>query len=686
MPRNILKALLVSAASLALTAPLAAQDTQPLRQSWSADNGNGTYTNPLFYDEFSDPDMIRVGDDYYLTGTTMHSNPGLPVLHSKDLVNWEFLSYASESLDLGPAFRLEEGEVYGQGLWAPTFRHHDGTFYIFSNVNGEKTQKFTATDPAGPWTHEQMDGSFHDLSVLFDDDGTAYMVWGYQEIRVAELNDELTNIVPGTEQVILEPGSGLGEGIHFYKFGDTYFLISAEYRDSMRMPAARASSPFGPWEVIRAISEHEDFGLMKGRGIATSDIFLTDQEPPFELTPADPASRDRLSLHQGGVVQTPEGEWWGFSMYDANSIGRLTALSPITWKDGWPWFGLPGNLERTPRTWVKPATGPVQAPKAPYQRSDDFDAPDLIPVWQWNHVPVDSEWSLSARPGYLRLEANRADDLLTDTTTLTQRAIGPRSVPTVVLDTAGMEVGDRAGLALFNRPYGYLAAEKTADGLDIIRVDENNGGVTDRVSVDASRVWLRATADFMGEEAQFSFSTDGETFTDIGAMFPMTYQLYTFQGVRYSLFAFNPQGEGGYADFDSIDVHEPAPYGLAPIPYGREINLAVTMLESPPRNDMLALPFTVVDQGKGQVSLERDGKALTVGRNDVVKLVDIGREGQLFQWSETPTGEIVLMSLKSNRFLYVAPENGQLMADSPGPDPDGQDGVRFEWTLVTEAR
>ena len=158
--------------------------------AWQADNGNGTFTNPLFYDEFSDPDMIRVGDDFYLTGTTMHTMPGLPVLHSKDLVNWEFLGYALDKLDLGPEFRLEHGgSVYGQGIWAPSFRYHDGTFYIFSNVNGRQTQLFTATNPAGPWQHTELKHSFHDLSVLFDDDGKVYVVWGYEDMHIAQLTD-----------------------------------------------------------------------------------------------------------------------------------------------------------------------------------------------------------------------------------------------------------------------------------------------------------------------------------------------------------------------------------------------------------------------------------------------------------------------------------------------------------------
>src|SRR3954453_19695861 len=133
-------------------------------RTWTADNGNGTFSNPLFYDEFSDPDLIRVGDDFYLTGTTMHAMPGLPVLHSRDLVNWELMSYALDKLDLGPEYRLEGGkEIYGKGIWAPSFRYNKGTFHIFSNVNGQTTQHFTATSPKGPWTHPPMKKSLHDL-------------------------------------------------------------------------------------------------------------------------------------------------------------------------------------------------------------------------------------------------------------------------------------------------------------------------------------------------------------------------------------------------------------------------------------------------------------------------------------------------------------------------------------------
>ncbi len=357
-------------------------------KTWTADNGDGTFTNPLFYDEFSDPDMIRVGDDYYLTGTTMHTMPGLPILHSRDLVNWKLLGYAFDRMDLGPDMRLEGGkEMYGQGIWAPSFRYHDGTFYIFSNVNGHTTQVFRATNPAGPWTRTPMKRSLHDLGVLFDDDGKIYVVWGYREVRMAQLNEALDDLVPGSERVIIRADQGMGEGAHLYKIDGRYFITSAWYSGRMRMPMARADKPYGPYEVNHAVSLDEGWGSEVGyrhRGAA---------KPPFDIAPPT-TTLGRNVLHQGGFVQTAQGAWWGFSMTDFNSLGRLTGLSPVTWQDGWPYFGLPGNLGRTPRTWVKPAIGVEQKPFAPYVRDDAFSGPALGRVWQWNHVPDDSRWSL----------------------------------------------------------------------------------------------------------------------------------------------------------------------------------------------------------------------------------------------------------------------------------------------------
>ncbi len=673
---------------LICTPALAQQQDRPAKglstKTWTADNGNGTFTNPLFYDEFSDPDIIRVGDWFYMTGTTMHAMPGLPVMRSKDLVNWEFLSYATPKLDFGPQFRLEQGKhSYGQGIWAPSFRYHNGTFYIFTNVNKRGTQIYSAKDPKGPWEHREMKRSLHDLSVLFDDDGKAYVVWDHQEMRVAQLTDDLSDIVPGTEKVIFQKTAGMGEGAHFYKIDGKYYILSANYAGGFRMPAARGDSVFGPYEVNRSISTNEGFGLAEGNR-------LKSDKAPFEVAPGNRARVDATAIHQGGIVYTPAGEWWGFSMMDANSVGRLLTLSPITWSNGWPYFGLPGNLGRNPRTWVKPKTATPQPVSVPYQRSDDFSANVLQPVWQWNHVPVDGKWSLSERPGFLRLRALPAQSFWEARNSLTQRAIGPLSTPTVMLDAAGLKDGDVAGLGLLNLPYATLGVEKTSAGLAVAVFDQASGK-TARVAIQSPRVWLRADCDFLTEKARFSYSVDGKTFVPVGDEFTMVFQLVTFQGVRYSLFNYNTQGvEGGVADFDSVEIHQPLPHGLMrAIPYGKSIRLAgmhgaagltagkAQVSASTPT------PFVVKNMGFGRAALQSGKGYLTVADDGSVSMKD-GKAGkaQSFQWIETPTGELVLMALANNRFLRIDPKTQAVRADSAGPLSDDKDGVRFIWSMA----
>jgi xylan 1,4-beta-xylosidase len=656
--------------------------------TWTPDNGNGTYTNPLFYDEFSDPDLIRVGDDFYLTGTTMHSMPGLPVLKSRDLVNWTFVAYAAEKLDLGPAFRLEGGKnIYGQGFWAPSFRYHDGTFYIFSNVNRETTQFFTATDPAGPWKHHEMKRSLHDLSVLFDG-GKAFAIWGYRSIQFAQLTDDLTDIVPGTQREIIAKEAGMGEGLHFYKIDGKYFITSAWYENVMRMPAARAERPEGPYEVNQAISIDEDFGLAPGNRL----VDPRQVKPPFAVRPGDARVRGRMSLHQGGLVQTPLGEWWGFSMMDFNSVGRLTALSPISWKDGWPYFGLPGNLGRTPRTWVKPRTRDPQPITVPYERGDDFSAATLKPVWQWNHVPVPDGWSLGERPGYLTLHALPATDLWNARNTLTQRSIGPKSSPETLLDASAMMDGDVAGLALFNRPYASIGVEKTAANLDVVLYDEQTGHSA-RHALNAARVWLRADCDFVTEQARFSYSTDGQHFETIGEPFTMAFQLTTFQGVRYALFSYHAgEKSGGAAQFDSFDVKQPYPHGLMrPIPHGHghltatgDAGMGVAIDGSRPAVGT-PVPLEIVDMSLGRVAFKWRKRFLSIdARGEATFTRARPGEGESFQWMETPDGALVLLSLASHRYLRLDARSHQIDATSPGPLPDGSDGVRLAWRAAQQ--
>lgn len=682
--------------------PAAQQPDFLAAPTWTADNGNGTFTNPLFFDEFSDPDMIRVGDDYYLTGTTMHTMPGLPVLHSRDLVNWEFLTYAVDRLDLGPEFRLENGgNIYGQGIWAPCFRYHKGKYYIFSNVNRHNTQLFTADNPKGPWNHSELRKSFHDLSVLFDDDGKTYVIWGYDEVHLAELNDSLTDVVPGSEQVIVPKGSGAGEGSHFYKIDGKYYITNTNYDPVCYQVCLRAEKPRGPYEIT-VMSAKESFGF--GTGYRHADL---RNGPPFRLSPPVPNFLGALPIHQGGIVQIQSGEWWGWSMMDGNSVGRLTCLSPVTWQNGWPYFGLPGNLTRSPQTWVKPNTGSVSTPHAPYRRSDDFSMTTLQPVWQWNHVPDDKKWSLTARKGYLRLNALPAKDFWTAKNTLTQRAIGPESMVTTEADLSKLKNGDVAGLALLNLPYAFIGVAKNADGLEIQQYDQQSGKPV-TAKLNGTQVWLRVSCNFETEKAFFSYSTDGTNYTPLGAEVIMVFQLRTFQGVRYGLFNYNTlNAAGGYADFNTFIVHEPRPRGLTkPIPYGKLIALT-SMADSTVlvnwkdfvrpvwAGDKLAQGnarlFRVIDKGNGRVALQSviDGGFVTVKGMGVMAEVRIEKEekgeASQFQWQDMYHGELMLHSLYTHRYLFADPHAGSLCsADAPGTQPDRKGGACFSWTIIEQ--
>ena len=674
------------------------------RSSWTADNGNGTYTNPIFFEEFSDPDVIQVGDDYFMAGTSMHVMPGIPVLHSRDLVNWTLASYVYDRIDLSPGFRLEEGrEIYGQGTWAPTLRHHNGVFYVLTNVNGHRTQVFRTTDPFGKWQHNELNVSFHDLSILFDGD-KVYAIHGHQEIHMVELNAALTEVVPDSGRVIIQEGSGMGEGVHFYKFHGKYYILSAVWDPVCYMVCARAERPDGPYEIT-TISAEESFGISMGWRLVGNGR----QSPPFDqLVPPHPTRLSRIPLHQGGIVETRSGEWWALAMMDYNGVGRVTALSPITWRDGWPYFGLPGNLGRSPRTWRKPDTGVVSEPRALFDRNDDFSGPALNPVWQWNHHPDDSKWSLSENPGHLRLHSLPAPDFWWARNSLTQRAVGPESIATAEVDLTGMLTADTAGLALLGFPHAWVGIVRTPEGFMLRHFDQSDGSTTE-LPFAGNRVWLRVHGDFDNDLANFLFSTDGVTFESIGTPFRMIWQAKTFQGMRYALFHYNTGGgAGGHVDVARFTLEEPRPRGLPrPIPAGETVTftsladgslLAVRngVLESvaadSPVANSPAARFRIVDCGLGRVALFNEAYqaflgSTTLGLSGDVRIrrgLATPGESEMFQWIDQLRGDLTLLSLATHRYIKSAPEDvGPVSAHHPGPCPTRRDGSCFLWEIST---
>jgi len=678
-------------------------------QSWTADNGNGTFTNPLFYDEFSDPDIIRVGEDFYLAGTTMHAMPGLVVLHSKDLVNWTFLSYAFDSLSLGPEFNLRNGkEAYGQGVWAPCIRYHNGMFYIFTNVNNHGMQVYMAKDPKGPWTHKPMNSKIYDLSVLFDDDGKIYAVHSYNEVSMVELKPDMSGVVEGTEKVIIPAGNNMGEGHHIYKIKGKYYIISANYSPCGRMQCARADHPYGPYETT-VISAQETMGFQVGWW--ASNVYMGGSLVPepgykFKLTPPLGNRFGAAPLHQGGIVDLPNGEWWGFSMMDFMSVGRTTCLSPVTWQDEWPYFGLPGNLGRTPRTWFKPNVAVSTKPTAPYQRSDNFDGSKLQPVWQWNHNPISSKWELNKKKGALRLHTMPAKDFLWASNTLTQRVVGPESYVTTALDASSLKQGDYAGLAYLNIPYASLGVIKNKDGF-ALRFYDHYTNKTIEQKLTTGKISLRATGNYEQDIAQFSYSVDGRNFINIGDSVRLPYQTKTFQGSRYALFAYNTIGaDGGFADFTYFKMVEPLADRSNNIPAGKIItltNLGTNQLVWANPHGMMhshgkgsreasgkGVQFKVHYRGKGRVALEAlNGTGfLTVvgiGISGDVRLMKEETKGSLFLWQDMLHNQCMLLSLKTNRFVGITPQtNEPYAADRPGTLPDRKDGTVFVWSEVEE--
>jgi beta-xylosidase len=645
--------------------------TNSINNTYTADNGNGTYTNPLIFEDVPDPAMVRAGDDYYLTSSTMHIMPGLPIWHSKDLVNWKLINYAFDRFDLGPEFRFEPDptennrrDMYGRGIWAPSFVYHKGMFYIFANVNRHTVQVFQTDNPAGKWKHHVMKRGLHDLGVFFDDDDKKYVVWGAGTIHLAELTDDLTDIKPETQKVI---ATGVGEGSHVYKIDGKYLIIWAVPGATTPMQCGIASKIEGPYDM-RVISENDHQGFLKG-----------------------------LTLHQGGIIQTPKGEWWGYSMQDRDGIGRMTNLAPITWHEGFPYFGLSGNLTKTPRTWVKPDMGKPAEPITPAMpRSDSFDSPKLNIQWGWNHVPDNSKWSLTENPGKLRLHSLPADNFWHAKNTLTQKAVGPDSYASIAIDASAMQDGDIAGLALLTSPYAWLGIEKIGDSYqltmyrqaeqprrpNVVKAEDSQY----TVKLHSPHIRLRVHTDFVADVTRFSYSADNGAYCPIGETVPVHFTMTTFQGIRYALFHFNSKNTGGgYADFDNFTVDETYPHGFRPIPYAKTV-LFRNKAENASLLSIQRMDAFVVDnQPLGRVMLRaNDGSFVSVDSSGKVTLKK-GKPAvpETFQWIELDDGSVALLSLATNRYLTAS--KGNIHAQTDIPAPDRKDGASFEWKWIEYA-
>ena len=490
--------------------------------------------NPLIWADVPDIAIIRVGGTYYMSSTTMHMSPGLPIMKSADLVNWRMASYAYETLADNEAFRLENGKnAYGLGSWASSLRYHDGVFHAstFSATSG-RTHFYSTRDPEhGPWKATSFEPAIGDHSLFFDDDGRAYLVYGNARIEISELKPDLSGIKPGgVHKVLVENVNALfgadqgglkGEGSQLFKILGRYYLFNI-------------ASPGSRWARTVIISR--------------ADVITGPYESRIAL--------DDRGIAQGGLIDTPEGKWYAYLFKDNAAVGRIPYLVPVTWKDGWPVLGENG---KAPMTLDIPAGGQGVSGASGIVASDEFDRrsgdPDLPLAWQWNHNPDNNLWSVTQRPGFLRLTAGRIDaDLPSARNTLTQRTFGPRSSATTSLDVSGMKDGDFAGIAAFQKRYGFVGVKMSggARSLVMVSADSDHPEEIASVPLTGTTVHLKVECEFepAPEVARFSYSLDGKSWTPIGRPSALKYTVPHFMGYRFALFYYSTKTAGGRVDFD----------------------------------------------------------------------------------------------------------------------------------------
>ena len=468
--------------------------------------------NPLFWADYPDPDIIRVGEYYYLVTTTMHLMPGAPIMRSKDLQHWETVSYLFDELKDIPAYDLNGGTKYGQGQWATSLRYHKGKFYALFVTNGVPgSWIYTTEDPAKGWTlHSHLKGFYHDASLFFDDDDRVYVFSGSGSVDITELEADLSKEKEGGFKRHLEVQDtydhGLLEGSRVIKHNGYYYLIMISWpRTGRHQLAYRAKSLDGRWEK---------------RDILTDNF-------------------DQIgNVGQGTIVDGPNGEWYGVIFQDRGGVGRILTLSPVRWVDGWPLIGDEDG-QVTPCNEVSTVT---------------LDR-------QWNHNPDKTAYTYNAKKKELVLRtASVVDNLFMARNTLTWRMWGPTCSDTVCLDISGMKDGDRAGFAAFNGDAGLLTVCKDGGKTQLVLTEESvvlnqQKQVTDnkvtektRVDIKGKQVWLRIHGDFnRGRDmATFEYSLDGKTFQPLGGEFKMRFDYRRlFMGTRYAVFNFATKVKGG---------------------------------------------------------------------------------------------------------------------------------------------
>lgn len=498
------------------------------------DQKDGTYRNPVLPADYSDLDCIRVGDDYYAISSTMQFSPGMVVLHSKDLVNWTIVGHAVNDVsEIGPDMNWDRMNRYGKGVWAGAIRYAKGRFWVYFGTPDEGYFMTSAPRPEGPWEplHQVMkSGGWDDCCPFWDDDGQGYFVG----TNFADnCKTYIWKLTPDGKDLVESSRTQINEGAHreankLLKINGTYYHFFSEVVDGTRVVMMqRSKNVMGPYTERRQLTA---------------------------------ANRESHEPNQGGIVDTKDGQWF-FLTHHGNGDweGRGMSLLPVTWVDGWPICGKT-DAAGAPGLMVWGGKKPLPGPKVTPQSSDDFVSGKLNPQWEWNYQPRADKWSLTKRPGFLRLEAFkplRPDDLLTAGNTLSQRSFRtPKNLVILKLDLTGLADGQKTGLCHFASNYSGLGVAQ--EGL-VRRLEylEKGKPSIPGPEIRGNQLWIKSTWGLDGR-SRYAYSTDGRNFTDFGPEYQLSWGFY--RGDRIGIYNFNNKSDAGYVDVDFLGYD----YGGAP--------------------------------------------------------------------------------------------------------------------------
>ncbi|WP_431907913.1 family 43 glycosylhydrolase [Micromonospora carbonacea] len=496
---------------------------------------SGSFTNPVLWQDFADIDIFRVGDAYYYSASTMHYSPGAPILRSYDLVNWEFAGHSVPRLDFGTKYDLNGSHAYVDGIWASAmnYRKSNNTFYWLGCIDFSKTHVYSSTSVESGWNRiSTINNCYYDAGLLVDDNDTMYVAYGNTQISVAQLSaDGKTQV--RAQQVFSTPSSvGTLEGARFYKRNGSYYIWLT--RPANGQYVLKSSSPFGPYEMRQVLLNMP--GPISGGGVP----------------------------HQGGLVQTQNGQWYYMSFIDAYPGGRVPALAPINWtSDGWP------QIQTVNGAWGGSYPNPL--PTRPVKSmigNDTFPGTTLGPQYEWNHNPDNTKWSVN---NGLRLQAATVTtDLYKARNTLTHRIQGPTSTATIELDYSTMRDGDRSGLSMLRNSSAWIGVRRDNGANRVVMTNNitmdsnwnttNTGSEIASAAISGGRIWLRVNADIRpgaGRQARFSYSTDGTNFVSLGNALTLDNNWPFFMGYRFGVFNYATQALGGSATVRSFNITTP---------------------------------------------------------------------------------------------------------------------------------